>query len=92
VIIGLADRVAELLKGSKPFARGIQDTRLGFEVSVIQELAEDLTRRLKTHDPLSGRVHHRKVEALGLAALAAGGFAVSRLMPRPRLANSEQYL
>ncbi|MFZ1992181.1 MAG: squalene synthase HpnC [Alphaproteobacteria bacterium] len=89
VITGLAERVSVLLKGSKPFARGIQDTRLGLEVSVIQELAEDLTKRLKTNDPLSDRVHHRKAEALGLAALAAGGFAVSRLMPRARVVKRE---
>ncbi len=82
VITGLAERVSDLLKGSKPFARGIHDIRLGLEVSVIQELAEDLTKRLKTHDPLSDRVHHRKTEALGLAALAASGFAFSRLRQR----------
>ena len=91
VIVGLAGRVSELLKDSKPFARGIQDARLALEVSVIHELAGDLTRRLKTHDPLCDRVHHRKSEALGLAALAAGGFAVSRLMPRPKRIASEQY-
>lgn len=82
VIIGLAARVTDLLRDSRPFARGIKDTRLGFEVSVIQELAEDLTRRLKSRDPLSDRVHHRKTEALGIAALAASGFALSRLRPR----------
>ena len=81
-ISSLAARVSDLLKGSKRFAPGIKDMRLGLEVSVIQELAEDLTRRLKTHDPLSDRVHHRKTEALGLAALAASGFALSRLRGR----------
>ena len=90
VISGLSEKVSDLLKGSKPFSRGIQDTRLGLEVSVIQELAEDLTRRLKTHDPLADRVHHHRTEALGLAALAAGGFAISRLMPR-RLRARERY-
>jgi len=90
VIADLAERVSsELLKGSRPFSRGIQDMRLGLEVSVIQELAEDLAKRLKTHDPLCDRVHHRKTEALGLAAIAAGGFAFSRLRSRPRPAQEQ---
>ena len=63
-----ARRTQVLLHHSKPFAAMIRDRRLAAEVAVIQRLAEDLTRRLMTRDPLSDRVHHRPAEALRLAA------------------------
>jgi squalene synthase HpnC len=63
-----ARRTQVLLHHSAPFASLIRDRRLAAEVAVIQRLAEDLTRRLLTRDPLSQRVHHRPVEALRLAA------------------------
>jgi hypothetical protein len=47
-------------------------------VAVIQRLAESLNRRLLVRDPLSDRVHHFKVEALGLALLTAARFLVRR--------------
>ncbi len=71
VLLGLAEKTAALLDQSRPFARGIKDGRLAFEVAAIQRLAEDLTRRLIRYDPLSERVHHKPVETLGLLALAA---------------------
>jgi squalene synthase HpnC len=76
VIADLARRTEVLLGQSKPFAGMIRDTRLKLEVAVIQRLAEDLTQRLITRDPLSERVHHSKPEAaiLGLAAMAAVPF------------------
>ena len=73
VIVNLAARCDGLLIASTPFARGIADRRLGLEVAVIQRLAIDLVRRLKTRDPLAERVVHRKAEALGLAARAVIG-------------------
>jgi squalene synthase HpnC len=78
VIESLARRNADLLAGAKPFERQIADTRLALEVAVIQRLAESLNRRLLVRDPLSDRVHHFKVEALGLALLTAARFLVRR--------------
>lgn len=63
-----ARRTQGLLARSAGFAGLIRDRRLAAEVAVIQRLAEDLTARLLTRDPLSERVHHRKREALALAA------------------------
>ena len=70
VISGLAGRTAELLDRSRPFAAGIRDGRLAYEVALIQRLAESLTEGLKTRDPLSERVHHRPWDVAGLAMLA----------------------
>lgn len=66
-----AERTERLLADAAPFAQAIRDRRLGVEVAIIHRLAASLNARLKVRDPLSQRVHHRKVEALGLAALAA---------------------
>jgi squalene synthase HpnC len=78
VIVGLAHRTNELLDVSRPFAAGIRDARLGYEVALIQRLAESLTARLIRFDPLSERTHHRPLEVLGLAALALGDRIVGR--------------
>jgi squalene synthase HpnC len=82
VVASLAGRTEALLVDAKPFCDRIADTRLALEVSVIQKLAEDLTQKLLHRDPLSQRVHHRRVETLGLALAAALSFAVAR--PRSR--------
>jgi squalene synthase HpnC len=78
VIGTLAGRTETLLAHAKPFAGRIADFRLGLEVAVIQALAENLLRGLRSKDPLSQRVHHRKSETIGLASLAAAGFLWSR--------------
>lgn len=78
VIVDLAERCEGLLAQSAGFAGMIRDRRLGVEVAIIHRLAVNLAARLKTHDPLSQRVHHRAPEALGLAALAT----LSRLAGR----------
>jgi len=78
VIAGLARRTMELLDQSRPFAKGIRDGRLAFEVAAIQRLAEDLTFKLMRRDPLSERVHHTKLETLGLLALAAKDRMIGR--------------
>jgi squalene synthase HpnC len=70
VIVGMARKTLDLLDRSRPFARQIKDGRLAYEVALIQRLAEDLTARLITRDPLSERVHHRPIEVAGLAILA----------------------
>ena len=82
VITGLARGTAELLDRSRPFASGIRDRRLAYEVALIQRLAEDLTQRLLRFDPLSQRTHHRPWEVLSLALFAA----VDRMTGRGRVA------
>ncbi|HYZ48482.1 MAG TPA: squalene synthase HpnC [Sphingomonas sp.] len=66
----LAERTQGLLAKSRPFAAHLRSRRLAMEVAIIQELAEALTERLRRHDPLSERVHHRKLDA-GMIALRA---------------------
>jgi hypothetical protein len=75
----MARQVQDLLRTSGSFAGAIRDKRLGAEVAIIQRLAEDLTARLLTRDPLSERVHHNSPEAawLGLRAIF-GHFAKRR--------------
>ncbi len=72
VITGLARGTGGLLDRSRPFAAGIKDGRLAYEVALIQRLAESLTARLIRFDPLSERVHNRPIEIAGLALLALG--------------------
>ncbi|THD55024.1 squalene synthase HpnC [Phenylobacterium sp.] len=82
VIADLARRTQELLRQSRPLAHAVRNRRLRLEIAVIQRLAEDLAARLIVRDPLSERVHHRKLELIGLA-----GSAVGRLV-RPTLGRS----
>jgi len=70
----LAMRTEGLLAQSKSFAGQIRDRRLALEVSMIQTFAEDLDKRLMRRDPLSERVHHRKLELMPLAFRAYLGF------------------
>ncbi|MEI9930053.1 MAG: squalene synthase HpnC [Rhizomicrobium sp.] len=74
VIAALAKRTESLLAQSKPFAGRIKDRRLALEVSMIHTFAEDLNKRLQHRDPLSERVHHRKLELMPLAFRAFLGF------------------
>jgi squalene synthase HpnC len=83
VISTLARKNAELLETSRPFARGIQDSRLALEVDLIQTIAEDLTRLLMNRDPLSQPVHHSKLDVAGLFLKRLPSFALMRLT-RPR--------
>ena len=75
VIAALATQTGELLRESAPFATAIRDVRLSAEVAIIQRLAEDLVRLLRSRDPLSEKVHHSKPRAgfLALGALARLG-------------------
>ncbi len=82
VLEELARRTARLLDIARPFAGQIRDRRLSLEVSVIHALAEDLTDRLLTRDPLSERVHHRKAEMAILLPRALALFASARLRPK----------
>jgi hydroxysqualene synthase len=65
----LAGRTGALLRGSKPFSASIEDTRLAFEVAVIQTFAERLVRLLSRRDPLSERVHLTKAGVAGFGIL-----------------------
>jgi squalene synthase HpnC len=82
VIVALAQRTAALLQRSRPLADQVRDRRLRLEIAVIQRLAEDLTRRLIARDPLSERVHHRKLELVGIA----GSALLRAAWPAPRAA------
>jgi phytoene/squalene synthetase len=75
----LAGRTQTLLEQSRPFAGDITDRRLALEVGVIQTLAESLAARLTRRDPLSERVHHHPVEAIGLALRGGLGVVVGWL-------------
>ena len=79
VIAGLAERAAGLLSDARRLGPSVRDAGLALEIAVIQRLAESLNSRLLRRDPLSQRVHHNGVEALGLAILSIGGFGASRL-------------
>jgi squalene synthase HpnC len=81
-IHSLAAKNAQLLAQSRPFARGIRDTRLALEVDLIQTLAEDLNARLMRRDPLSEPVHHSKFDAARLFLGRLPAFALSRLVRR----------
>ncbi len=82
VIADLARRTAKLLEQAKPLAGQVRDRRLSLEIGVIHRLAISLNNRLMSHDPLSERVHHRRWEALGGAALGAGDAVLARLRTR----------
>ncbi len=79
VIAELAARNAELLQTSAAFASHIRDARLALEVAIIQRLAEDLNKKLLALDPLSERVHHRKIELPRLLFSAFYRFLRTRL-------------
>jgi hypothetical protein len=79
VIVDLAGRTGLLLDQSRSFSERIADRRLALEVGVIRTLAASLVRRLQQRDPLSQRVHHRPLEAAGLALRGGLGVATRRL-------------
>ena len=48
----------------------VEDSRLALELSVIQTLAQRLTRILMRRDPLSERVHLGKLGVAGISLVA----------------------
>ena len=88
VISNLARQTGELLDRSRPFAAGIRDGRLAYEVALIQRLAESLTAWLIERDPLSERVHHRPWNVAGLALLALGDRITGRGRAEPARATA----
>jgi squalene synthase HpnC len=71
VIADIARRTLSLLDTAKPLASEVRDLRLRLEIGVIHALAVDLARRLARRDPLSERVRHKPLQALGVGSLGA---------------------
>lgn len=71
IIGGLVKRTRGLLNQSAGFSALVRDRRLAAEVAVIQRLAISLCDRLEVYDPLSERVHHRKIRVALLSICAA---------------------
>jgi squalene synthase HpnC len=74
---GLAGRTETLLQQGSGFAAMIADFRLSLEVAVITALARQISRLLKTRDPLSENVRLTRFGAMRgvLVGLAAGSLA-----------------
>ena len=84
VIVELAQRTQGLNATGQPLVGQLRDGRLRLEIAVIQRLAEDLTAKLIARDPLSERVHHSKLELVGLA----GSALLRAAWPAPRAARA----
>jgi squalene synthase HpnC len=69
-LAGLAIRTDALLREGDALPVMIEDWRLGLEISVIQTLAQHLTRILTWRDPLSERVHLGKLGVAGVSLVA----------------------
>ncbi len=82
VIHALAGRTAELLAQSRRLSGATRDMRLALEIGVIQTIAENLTRRLQTEDPLARRVTLSPLNAIMAASLGAAGVVAGRLLGR----------
>jgi len=83
VISELAGRTSGLLHVAAPLAGSVRDLRLALEIGVIHTLAGSLARRLMVHDPLSQRVHHTRIQAVGVALRGAAATFGGRLTARP---------
>lgn len=87
----LNEKTAALLEQSRVFADLLDDTRLAMEVGAIQALAERLVARLRTADPLAGKVHEGKLGfALAGAQGALGALLRRAFRPRRKTANATQ--
>ena len=69
-IAGLAERTGILLQSGDALPNLVEDWRLALEISVIQKLAQHLTRILITRDPLSERVHLGKLGVARISLMA----------------------
>lgn len=69
-LAALARRTDVLLRTGDALPDLVQDWRVSLEISVIQTLAQRLTRILMQYDPLSERVHLGKAAVAGLSLLA----------------------
>ena len=69
-LAGLAERTGVLLQQGAALPNLVEDWRLALEISVIQTLAQHLTRILTRRDPLSERVHLGKLGVAGVSLFA----------------------
>jgi squalene synthase HpnC len=69
-LAGLAERTGVLLQQGDALPNLVEDWRLALEISVIQTLAQNLTRMLTRRDPLSERVHLGKLGVAGASLFA----------------------
>jgi squalene synthase HpnC len=69
-LAGLAERTGVLLLHGDALPNLVEDWRLALEISVIQTLAQHLTRILTRRDPLSERVHLGKLGVAGVSLFA----------------------
>src|SRR5665811_2263358 len=69
-LAGLAERTGALLQEGAVLPNLVKDWRLALEISVIQTLAQHLTRILTRRDPLSERVHLGKLGVAGVSLFA----------------------
>ncbi|MFI4960147.1 MAG: squalene synthase HpnC [Hyphomicrobiales bacterium] len=69
-LAGLAERTGALLQEGAVLPNLVKDWRLALEISVIQTLAQYLTRILTRRDPLSERVHLDKLGVAGVSLVA----------------------
>jgi squalene synthase HpnC len=69
-LAGLAERTGVLLLQGDALPNLVEDWRLALEISVIQTLAQHLTRILTRRDPLSERVHLGKLGVAGVSLFA----------------------
>ena len=69
-LAGLAERTEALLHQGEALPSMVEDGRLALELSVIQTLAQRLTRILTQRDPLSERVHLGKLGVAGISLFA----------------------
>ncbi|HSP50082.1 MAG TPA: squalene synthase HpnC [Pseudolabrys sp.] len=83
-LAGLAERTGVLLQEGDALPNLVEDWRLALEISVIQTLAQHLTRILTRRDPLSERVHLGKLGVAGISLVAVLKGVTRRAgFPRP---------
>jgi hydroxysqualene synthase len=81
----LADRTGVLLHESEPLPGGVHNLRLALEISVIQALARRLIGLLQARDPLSERVHLRKVDVAAVSVIAITRGLIGRMFRAPAI-------
>jgi hypothetical protein len=86
----LAGKNEALLREGDSLELQVAETRVACEIAVIQTYARQIVQLLKTHDPLSERVHLSKAAMAGLSVSgiagaiwrrATGSLAMSRSTP-----------
>ena len=86
----IAERNAGLLPEASKLPLAVKETRLGLETGAIVRLAQRLTARLITSDPLSERVHLSKLAGLANGMQGAAATLVARLTRRSDFPRASQ--